>query len=74
MSDLGRLLIGLGLLLVIIGIAVVLFARWNVPLGRLPGDFSWRGKGWTVSFPLASSLLISVLLTLLLWIISHFRR
>jgi hypothetical protein len=74
MSDLGRMLIGFGLLLVIIGIVVVFFARWNVPLGRLPGDFSWKGRGWTVSFPLASSLVVSVLLTLLLWIISHFRR
>ena len=73
MSDLGRMLIGFGLLLVIIGITVVFLARWNIPLGRLPGDFSWKGKGWTVSFPLASSLLVSVLLTLLLWIISHFR-
>jgi hypothetical protein len=74
MSDFGRMLIGFGLLLVIIGIAVVFLARWNIPLGRLPGDFSWKGKGWTVSLPLASSLLVSVLLTLLLWIISHFRR
>lgn len=74
MSDFGRMLIGFGLLLVIIGIAVVFLTRWNIPLGRLPGDFSWKGKGWTVSFPLASSLLVSALLTLLLWIISHFRR
>ena len=74
MSDLGRMLIGFGLLLVIIGIAVVFFARWNIPLGRLPGDLSWKGRGWAVSIPLASSLLISVLLSLLFWIISHFRR
>lgn len=74
MSDLGRMLIGLGLLLLTVGAIVLIFSRFNVPLGRLPGDFSWKGKGWAVSFPLASSLLISVLLTLLFWIISHFRR
>lgn len=74
MSDLGRMLIGFGLLLVTIGVIVLIFSRWNVPLGRLPGDFSWKGRGWAVSFPLTSSLLISVLLTVLFWIISHFRR
>jgi hypothetical protein len=74
MSDLGRILIGLGVLIVIIGIIVLGLSRFNIPLGRLPGDFSWKGRGWSVSFPLASSLLISVLLTLLFWIISHFRR
>jgi hypothetical protein len=68
------MLIGFGLLLVIVGIVVVFFARWGIPLGRLPGDFSWKGRGWTVSFPLASSLVVSMLLTLLLWIISYFRR
>ena len=74
MSDLGRILILLGLLLVAIGIAFILLNRLNVPLGRLPGDLSWRGRGWSVSFPLASSLLISVVLSLLLWVISRFRR
>ena len=74
MSDLGRILIGLGLLLVVVGAIFLLFNRMNVPLGRLPGDFSWKGRGWTVSFPLASSILISVVLSLILWAISHFRR
>jgi hypothetical protein len=74
MSDLGRIFILLGLLLVVVGLVFVVFSRLNVPLGRLPGDFSWRGRGWSVSFPLASSILISVILSLLLWVISHFRR
>jgi len=74
MSDLGRIFILLGLLLVVIGVVFVVFSRLNVPLGRLPGDFSWRGRGWSVSFPLASSILISVILSLLFWVISRFRR
>ena len=74
MSDLGRILIALGILLVAIGLIVVVFARLNVPLGRLPGDLSWRGRNWSVSFPLVTSLLISVVLSLILWIINHFRR
>ncbi|HEU4636835.1 MAG TPA: DUF2905 domain-containing protein [Edaphobacter sp.] len=74
MSDLGRMLIGLGLLLLAVGAILLIFSRFNIPVGRLPGDFSWKGRGWTVSFPLATSLLASVILTLLFWIISHFRR
>lgn len=74
MSDLGRILVTLGLVLVGIGLMVLLFSRLNVPLGRLPGDMTWKGKNWVVSFPLMTSLLASLLLTLIFWIISHFRR
>jgi hypothetical protein len=74
MSDFGRILIGLGLLFVVAGVIVLVFARMNIPLGRLPGDFSWKGRGWTISFPLASSIVISVILSLLFWLISHFRK
>ena len=74
MSDLGRILITLGLVLVVIGILFVLFTRMNVPLGRLPGDMTWRGRNWTVSIPLATSVLLSVILSLILWAINHFRR
>lgn len=52
MGDLGRLLIGLGLLIAAIGVAVLLVGKMGLPLGRLPGDFAWRGKHTTVYFPL----------------------
>ena len=74
MSDLGRILVSLGLLLVVIGLIFIVFTRLNIPIGRLPGDLSWRGRGWSVSFPLATSILLSVVLTLVLLIINHFRR
>jgi len=74
MSDLGRILISLGLLLVVIGLVFVVFTRLNLPLGRLPGDFTWRGRGWNISFPFATSILLSVVLSLILWAINHFRR
>jgi hypothetical protein len=74
MSELGRLLIFVGLLLIVIGLIVLAFGRFNIPVGRLPGDMTWRGRGWTVSFPLTTSVLLSVLLTLIVWIISRFRR
>jgi Protein of unknown function (DUF2905) len=74
MSDLGRIFIVLGLLLIVVGVVIVGLTRLNLPLGRLPGDFNWRGRGWSVSFPLATSILISVLLSVLLWAISRLRR
>lgn len=74
MSDLGRILIFLGLLLVVAGLVVLGLNRLNIPLGRLPGDFNWRGRGWSVSFPVVTCLLLSVFLSLLLWIIDHLRR
>lgn len=61
---LGRLLILLGLILV--GFGVLLWLVESSPLGRLPGDIVWRRGPVTIFLPLASSLLLSLLLTVLL--------
>lgn len=74
MADLGKALLGLGVLLVIIGAALMLAARFGVPLGRLPGDFSYRGKNVSVFFPLGTSILLSVVLSVIFYLISRFRR
>jgi hypothetical protein len=74
MSDLGRILIFLGLLLVVAGVVVLGLNRLNIPLGRLPGDLNWRGRNWSVSFPIVTCLLLSVVLSLLLWAVNHLRR
>ncbi len=74
MHGLGRLLISAGILLVIAGGCVLLAEKFGLPLGRLPGDFAWRVKNTAVYFPLGSSLLLSVLLTLLLYILSRLRH
>lgn len=64
--NLGRTLIWFGGLLVAAGIAILLLERLHIRPGRLPGDLVWRGKNTTIYFPLATSLLLSVLLTLLM--------
>ncbi len=74
MQDLGRTLIALGGILVVAGVLVLVLARLQVPLGRLPGDFKWQGRGWSVSFPLATSIVLSVVLSLLFWIVGRMRR
>ncbi|MGA8530034.1 MAG: DUF2905 domain-containing protein [Acidobacteriaceae bacterium] len=68
MSDLGRLLIGLGLLIAAVGVAVLLLGKAGLPLGRLPGDFIWRGRHTTVYFPLATCIVISVVLSFIVWL------
>jgi Protein of unknown function (DUF2905) len=74
MNDLGRLLIGLGLVLLIAGGLLLLLGRIGIPLGRLPGDISYRGKSLSVYFPLGTSILLSVLLSLVFYLLSRFRR
>ncbi len=74
MFDIGKTLIGLGLVIVVIGAIVMLAARFGLPLGRLPGDIAYRGKHVTVFFPIVTSILASIVLTLILYLISHFRR
>jgi len=60
----GRTLIVLGIVIVVLGLLLT-FAR-SLRFGSLPGDFTWSGRGWQVWFPLGSSLLLSVILTLVL--------
>jgi hypothetical protein len=68
LDQVGRLLIIGGLVVVALGVLVLLASR--VPaIGRLPGDLSWRGDGWSVYVPLASSLLLSLVLSVLLTIV-----
>jgi hypothetical protein len=74
MPELGRTLVILGLLLALAGALILGLNRLNLPLGRLPGDLSWRGRGGSVSFPIATSILISVLLSVLLWVMGRLRR
>ena len=74
MSEFGKLLIVLGIALVVLGLALTLLGRAHLPLGRLPGDIIYRGKNTTFYFPLATSILLSVVLSLVLYLIGKFRR
>ncbi|HTW59157.1 MAG TPA: DUF2905 domain-containing protein [Terriglobales bacterium] len=67
-------MIGIGVLLVVAGALLTLLGRANLPLGRLPGDIVYRGKHTSFYFPLATSLLLSVLLSIVLYVISRWRR
>jgi DUF2905 family protein len=70
MHDIARMLVVFGLLIAFAGVALMLVGR--VPwLGRLPGDIHIQRGNWTFYFPLATSLLLSVVLTLILWILGR---
>ena len=69
-SGLGRMLIVLGVVVALVG-ALLAFGS---PLGRLPGDIAVRGEHWSFYFPLATSLLISVVLTLVFAVVSALGR
>ena len=74
MSELGKLLIILGAILIVVGVLLTAFGRFHLPVGRLPGDIVYRGKHTTFYFPLATSILLSVLLTLFLYLVGKWRR
>jgi hypothetical protein len=74
MSDLGKLLMILGAAILVAGILLTLLGRTHIPLGRLPGDIYYRGKNTTFYFPLATSILVSVVLSLILYVIGRWRH
>ena len=68
---LGRMLIVVGLVLVLAGVAVTFSPRLPIRLGRLPGDIAVHGKNSSFYFPITTCILVSVLLSLVMWL---FRR
>jgi hypothetical protein len=66
---LGRLLITLGVVLVVLGVLVSFAGRLPFRLGRLPGDIYIHGKNSTFYFPLATCLLLSLLFSLVMWVV-----
>ena len=74
MTELGKVSIVLGAVLVVAGIVLMALGRMNEPLGRLPGDIVYRGKNSTIYFPLATSILVSVVLSIVLYVVGRWRR
>jgi hypothetical protein len=72
--DLGRVLFLLGAVLVVTGAFLYFGGKLPFRLGRLPGDIVHRGEHTTLYFPIVTCLVLSIGLTLLFWLFSHFRR
>jgi hypothetical protein len=74
MGDLGRVFVWIGGLILLIGVVMIVAGKLNLPVGRLPGDFTWRGKNTTVYFPLMTSIVLSVILSLVLYFVNRMGR
>ncbi len=67
----GRMLIGLGAVLIVVGLLVMLGERLPIRLGRLPGDIVIRGKNNSFYFPVVTCFLVSAVLSLLMWLLNR---
>ena len=74
MGDLGKLLVTFGGVMLVAGLVLIALGRFHLPVGRLPGDIVYRGKNTTVYFPIVTSILLSVALSAVFYLISRFRR
>lgn len=74
MENIGRFLIIGGIVLIVVGGLVFLGARLGLPFGRLPGDIRIERNGFSFYFPLASSIVISILLTIIINVILRLFR
>jgi preprotein translocase subunit SecY len=73
MGDIGRMLVFLGGILLVVGVIFIFAGKINLPIGRLPGDIVYRGKNTTFYFPLMTSILLSVILSLVLYFVNRMR-
>jgi hypothetical protein len=67
----GRTIIALGIMLALVGLAVELGPRLPFRIGRLPGDIYIHGKNTTFYFPIVTCILVSVVLTLVMWLFNR---
>jgi Protein of unknown function (DUF2905) len=71
-QQIGKWLILAGVSIALAGAMLMILGR--VGLFKLPGDLVFSGKNWRIYLPIASSIIISIVLTLILWLINYFRK
>jgi hypothetical protein len=71
-QHLGKWLVVFGVALIVLGL--LMMGLGKLGLFRLPGDLEFQGRHWKVYFPIASCIVLSILLTLIVWLITLFRR
>jgi len=74
MFELGKFLLLVGGIIVVLGLVLLLAGRFDLTIGRLPGDIVYRGKNTVFYFPLATSIILSVILSLIFWLIGKSRH
>lgn len=71
-QQIGKMLVFAGIIIALLGAVVLVLGR--IGLFKLPGDFEFGSKSWRVYIPIASCIIISIVLTVILWLIGYFRR
>lgn len=71
-QQIGKWLISAGIIIALVGALVMLLGR--IGLFKLPGDLEFGSKNWRIYLPLVSCIVISIVLTIILWLINYFRR
>lgn len=74
LGDLGRMLLIIGVVLVVVGFLLLFATKLPFRLGRLPGDIIYQGRHGSFYFPVVTCILLSLALSLLMWILRFFRR
>lgn len=74
MLSLGKAIIVLGAVLIAVGLLLVLLGRTGLPIGRLPGDIIYRRRNFAFYFPLTTSILLSIVLSLVFYFLSRMHR
>jgi hypothetical protein len=71
-QQIGKWLIAVGIIVALLGAIVMLLGR--IGFFKLPGDLEFGSKNWRIYIPIVSCIIISIILTLILWLINYFRR
>ena len=74
MENIARFIILAGIALIVIGVIVLGLAKLNFPLGRLPGDIRIESQNGSFYFPITTSILVSIILTVLINLIGRFLK
>ena len=71
LANFARIFLIIGVIFLVVGGLLYLAGKFNLPLGKLPGDFTIQGKGYTCFFPLATSIVLSILLSIIFTLASR---
>jgi len=74
MRDLGKFLVVCGVALAVVGVLLLAFGKLPFRLGRLPGDIAYKGSNSSFYFPVVTCILLSVVLSIVMWLVNYFRR
>jgi hypothetical protein len=74
LREAGKVLIVMGIVLAGLGALLAFVGKLPFRLGRLPGDIVYQGRNGSLYFPVVTCILLSVILSLLMWVVNHFRR